>query len=169
MDGVKPRSIIWDEIGHRLGRGRKFGRKDVSTPANVSHETKRLAVEHAKGVIVNRHWDEVLEVFAHEIEFFQLLDEWYLKDHPKGVNVRAFDEFGLVTKPTEAGTVVLAEVLQAYYEAHQLSRANGVQLAETTASIVQAGEVVDEGAIIDAEGRELFHGRPRPRKKSEVS
>lgn len=148
MGDVKPqRSIIWDEIGDRLGRGRKGRRKEVSTPAGISHETKRIALEHVKQLIVHRHHGEVLQVFAHEVEFLRMLDEWYLSHFPGA------------DKPSESGVDALAGHIAEYYRQHGLSRPG------FEAPVVSSDGAVAE-PMIDIDGHELFHGKPRPRKKA---
>jgi len=147
MGDVRPkRSIIYDEIGDRLGRGRKAGRTQVSTPAGVSHETKRIALEHAKQVIVHRHLAEVIAVFKHEIEFLKMLDEWYQNHFPDA------------PQPSESGVDTLAEIIGEYYRQNGLYRP-GLEPPRPDAS----GAIAEP--MIDVDGRPMFKGRPRPRRK----
>jgi hypothetical protein len=147
------RSIIYDEIGDRLGRGRHGGRQEVHTPDGMSQNLKRIALERAKLLVVNRHWEEVRKIFDNEIAFLAEVDRWI------GGGLDQLDNPGML-----AATV-------SYYQTHGMKR----PAALTEPTVTQVGEPAINGAV-EAElplegpdGRELFHGKPRPRKRVEVS
>jgi hypothetical protein len=148
---VRPkRSIIYDEIGDRLGRGRKGDRPLVRTPAGASRETKRKALEWAKRLVVHRHFKEVQQVYESQVAFLMALDEWWLermnRTRPSGWQTLT---------PSETDVDSLLAAIKVYY------RENGLDQSEE--HTLSDGAV--EEPMLATDGREMFHGRPRPRKR----
>ena len=131
-----PRSIVYDEIGLRFGRGRKPNhvRKPISAPAGVSNETKRKALEQAKQLIIHRHFAELRSVFTNQVEFYIALDEW------------------AGAKASEQGIKELKSVIEAYYQAHGFVQHE-----------VEPPKISADGA--EQVPLLMTSGRPRPRKK----
>ena len=125
------KSAVHAEIGVRLSQGRKaLGRPEIKTPAGVSMNIKRKALERAKALVIDRHFDEVRKICAEEIEFLVGLYEW-------------------AGKPEDFSAEAISKLSERYFEATKVERV----------------ELVEDDAIIDTEGRELFYGKPRPQKK----
>jgi len=142
MTRVK-RSIIYDEIGDRLGRGRHGGREEVRTPDGVSKNLKRIALERAKLLVAHRHWAEVRKVFDNEIAFLAEVDNWV------GGGLDQLDNAGMMSAQ------------ERYYREHGLKRPGQLSVVPEPAVAVD-----QELPLEDDTGRQLFHGRPRPRKKA---
>ena len=147
VDVTPKRSIIYDEIGERLGQGRKYAggtRTEVRSPAGVSRRTKKLALERAKAAVINRHFHEVVTLFNDEIEFLKALDEWGSKDRPDGFKI------------SERGSDAVLQATKRYYEEYELNKPD---VRPEDAHQGQDGSV--EVPIFLPSGRQ----RPRPKKK----
>jgi hypothetical protein len=147
MDVRPKRSIIWDEIGDRLGRGRKIvkNRPEINIPNGATPEQKRIALERAKMLVVHRHFAELQKIFQNEVEFLVELYKW------AGVT-------------GDLGAEEIRLLTETYYEAKGIKRPDVLTVKLDPVTITTDGAIADP--MIDTEGHELFHGRPRPRRRT---
>lgn len=129
------RSIVYEEIGDRLGTGRKDGDRTElrGTKYGLDSEMVKYVSRLAKEVVINRHWAEVQQVFAHEAEFFRALRLWQQEQ----------GDWGLKGK--------LPDLIARYYEAHGMTR--GEQTKPTPAATDKTPAMF------------LSSGRPRPQRR----